>query len=108
MLLIFKSTGRKNYAIEAFIILAQYQYLLSPREKTQLLYSRFINTHGLLGKNISCDLYMEHLNRLLKDAIKALGANKTPKAIERVGKCKAPLDEVLSIYTSTHRWPQNS
>ena len=104
MLLIFKSTGRKNYSIEAFIILAQYQYLLSPREKTQLLYSRFINTHGLPGKNISCDLYMEHLNRLLKDAIKALGANKTPKAIERVGKCIAPLDEVLARFDAIHKY----
>ena len=38
---------------------------------------------------------MEHLNWLLKDAIKALGANKTPKAIDRVGKCIAALDELL-------------
>ena len=37
--------------------------------------------HGLPGKNISCDLYMEHLNRLLKDAIKALGDNKTPLTV---------------------------
>ena len=60
MLLIFKATSRKNYSIEAFILLAQYQYLLSPREESQLLYSRFINTHSLLGRNISYDLYMEH------------------------------------------------
>ena len=29
MLLIFKGTGRKNYSIEAFILLARHQYLLS-------------------------------------------------------------------------------
>lgn len=33
MLLIFKATGRKNYCTEAFILLAQYQYLLSEREQ---------------------------------------------------------------------------
>ena len=70
--------------------------------KSQLLYSRVINTHGLPGRNISCDLYMEHLNRLLKDAIKALGANKTPKAIDRVGKCIAPLDELLERFDTVH------
>lgn len=104
MLPIFKATSQKNYSIEAFILLAQYQYLLSPREKSQLLYSRFINTHGLPGRNISCDLYMEHLNRLLKDAIKALGANKTPKAIDRVGKCIAPLDELLERFDTIHNY----
>ena len=29
---------------------------------------------------------MEHLNRIAKDAIKSLGANKTERAIKRVGK----------------------
>ena len=103
MLLIFKSTGRKNYCIEAFIMLAQLQYLLSPREKQQLLYSRFINMHGLPGKNISCDLYMEHLNRLLKDAIRALGANKTPNAIDRLGKWIAPLGDILDNFDTLHQ-----
>ena len=103
MLLIFKATDRKNYSIEAFVIQAQYNYLLSPREQHQLLYSRFINMHGLPGRNISCDLYMEHLNRLLKDAIRALGANKTPKAITRLGKCIAPLGDLLDNYDNIHK-----
>lgn len=58
MMLIFKSNGRTNYSIEAFILLAQHKFLLSPRERAQLLYSRFINTHGMPGRNISCDLHM--------------------------------------------------
>ena len=40
MMLIFKGTGRVNYSIEAFILLAQHKFILSSREKTQLLYSR--------------------------------------------------------------------
>ena len=37
-----------------------------------------VNVH-----NISCDLHMEHLNRLVTEG---LGANKSEKAIKRVGK----------------------
>ena len=102
MMLIFKSTSRINYSIEAFIILAQHDYLLSERERMQLLYSRFINTHGLPGKNISCDLHMEHMNRLLKEAIKALHANKTPNAICRLGRCIGPLSDILNRYDTVH------
>ena len=32
------------------------------------------------GRNISCDLHMEHLNRLAKTAVDGLGANKTERA----------------------------
>ena len=34
---------------------------------------------------------MKHLNRLCKDAIKGLGANKTPEAITRIGNAMGPL-----------------
>ena len=66
------------------------------------MYSHFINTHGLPGKNISCDLHMEHLNRLLKEAIKALGANKTTNAINRLGRCIIPLSDVLDWFDTVH------
>ena len=45
--------------------------------------------------NIPHDLFMEHLNRVVKDAVNGLGANKTPKALVRVGKFVGTLDEVL-------------
>ena len=41
------------------------------------------------------DLFMEHLNRVVKDAVNGLGANKTPKALVRVGKVVGTLDKVL-------------
>ena len=46
---------------------------------------------------------MNHLNRLLKDAIGALGANKTLKAITRLGKCIAPLGDLLDNYDNIHK-----
>ena len=38
---------------------------------------------------------MEHLNRLCKTSIKGLGANKTEKAIVRVGKKIRVLGDIL-------------
>ena len=82
LLLVFKASGRKHYAIEAFILLAQYHFLLSSRQSNQLIWSRFVNVHGLPGRNIPADLFMEHLNRVCKEAMKKLGANKTEKGVQ--------------------------
>ena len=63
LLLIFRLSKRSNYAQEAATLLTQIEYLASPRMKQQMMYSRFVNTHGIVGKNVPCDLHMEHLNR---------------------------------------------
>lgn len=51
-LLLFKASNRTNYSIEAFNLLANYRYLLSPRQAMQLKWSRTVNAHGFLGRNI--------------------------------------------------------
>jgi len=61
-LLYFKSNGRTNYSIEAFALLAQERYLFSPHMAMQLKWNRTVNTQGLPGRNVSCNLHMEHLN----------------------------------------------
>lgn len=63
LLLVFRMSRRDNYAKEAAQLLVQLEYLCSERMKVQLKYGRFINTQGRIGKNIPCDLHMEHLNR---------------------------------------------
>ena len=63
---------------------------------------RFVNTHGLPARNIPCDLYMEHLNRVFKDAVNGLRANKTPEALVKVGKVVGVLDEVLMNFDKEH------
>ena len=102
MMLFFQSTNRKNYAIEAFTLLSQYHFLYSKRQAQQLLWGRFVNTHGLPARNIPCDLYMEHLNRVCKDAVNGLRANKTPEALVKVGKVVGVLDEVLKNFDKEH------
>ena len=103
LLLVFKAVKRKNYSIEAFTLLAQQKFILSPRLSHQLVWSRFVNTSGKEGHNIPCDLHMEHLNRVLKDSIKHLGANKTKNAIIRVGKYIDKVDELLRNYDQDNK-----
>ncbi len=84
LLPLFKSSGRKNYSIEVFNMLCQYEYNLTPRKAQELIWSRFISTHNAPGRNIPGDLHQEHLNRVVKDAIRGLHSNKTEKAITKV------------------------
>lgn len=69
LLLVFRLSKRSNYAQEAATLLTQIEYLASPRMKQQMMYSRFVNIRGILGKNVPCDLHMEHLNRLVGDIV---------------------------------------
>ena len=101
LLLIFKASNKINYSIEAFNLLAQYDILLPPRLKEQIKWSRFVNTHGKQGKNIPCNLYLEHLNSALKTAICHIGANIAPGAIVRAGKCIGEMILVCHTYDNS-------
>ncbi len=98
MMVIFSATGNRNYACEAANLLLQHHYTMSPRQSAQLLWSRFVNTQGLPGRNIPVDLHMEHLNKIAKEAINFLGSSKTEKAIQRVGQAMGTLLPVLSNF----------
>ena len=100
LLPIFKSSGRTNYSIEALSTLYQYQYQLTPRQSAELMWSRFINIHGVRGRNIPCDLHQEHLNRICKTAIGNLGVNKTEVAIKRAANTLGTLSPLLHQYDS--------
>ena len=82
LLLIFKAMNCQNYSKEAVILLLQ-AHRLSPREATQLKWSRFVNTKGRTGCNIHCDLHLEHLNRRLKTIIRNMGSNVTKSSFQQ-------------------------
>lgn len=98
MLLLFKVTGRTNYSIEVFTLLAQYHFLLSERERHQLIWGRFINIHGVPARNIPCDFFIEHLNRVAKEAVHGRRANKTKDALVRIGKAIGPLNSLQNNF----------
>ena len=85
-LILFKTTQHTNYANEVLYMIYSLHFLLSLREAHQLVWNRTINFHGIPGHNITCDLHLEHMNRLCKDSIRRLGSNKTVNAITRIGK----------------------
>ena len=95
-----------NYCKEVVILLTQYHCLLSPRLAAQLKWSRCINTKGLPGCNILCDLHLEHLNRRLKDMLQGLHSNVTPKALIRASQSVGIVQQVcnnLSSETGLHK-----
>ena len=94
MLLIFKAANRTNYFKEAITLLVRYHSLLSPRQREQLVWSRFVNTKGKPGANKPCDLHIEHLNRTVKTALSPQSSNLKPSAINRIGRCAGPLNAV--------------
>ena len=91
-MLIFKTTGHTNYALEAQTLLSQYYVVLPPCYAEKLKWSRFINCHGFPGHNISCDLHIEHIKVLVRTSLKRL---------VRTGNCIGPLDDILSSYDKT-------
>lgn len=98
LLPVFHNSGRRNYSNEALHLLCQYHHELSPQQAEQLLYSRFVNTRGVRGRNIPLDLHQEHLNRLCKDCVKGLGSNKTKPVIVRCSKALGTLNELLENF----------
>lgn len=96
---IFKATNRSNYSVEAFNLLVQHDFICTPRLRQQLVWERTVNVHGRLGKNIPCDLYMEHLNHECKGAIGSLGPNiSSVNAVARIGKSVGELLKVAGQY----------
>ena len=107
MLPMFFSAGRKNYAKEALLFLSQ-QALLPGRVANQMVWSRFVNITGVPGGNIPADLHNEHLNRLCKEAVKALGSNKNEKGIIRAGKALGTLSPILRQFDQDNNVPLTS
>ena len=68
------------------------------RMRMQLLWNRTVNVHGCPGKNMPCNLHMEHLNRECKGSISGLGANITDGAIQRVGRSLRSHTKILENF----------
>lgn len=106
---LFKACGRKNYAVEAFNFLFQYEYVFTPRMKEQLLWDRTVNIHGKPGKNVAMDLHMEHINRACKEAMGNLGSNiGDDTSVDRIGKSIRRLMEIGKTFDWENDVPQVS
>ena len=71
--------------IEALRLQLQISHLPSSIVQ-QIIWDRFVNTHGGLGRNLLCDLHNEHINKELKAAIKHMGANFTQHVLTSIAR----------------------
>ena len=69
----FKSHNHPKYANTMLRML--YAIKNYPMKAFRLIWGRFVNTTGFIGKNLSLDLHMEHLNNFLKELIRSLRGN---------------------------------
>ena len=98
MLLYFRATGHTKYALEAFNLMAAVKATASSRIAKQITWSRTVNTRGKKGQNIPVDLFMEHLNRTLKEYVAGTGANISEKTIVQCGKSLQAIFDTCSTY----------
>ena len=101
----FKSSGRTKYSLEALRLQFQVRAVLSPQLAHQVLWDRFVNTRGGPGRNIPCDLYNEHIVRLVKGVISSMGANLTEKALQRAARSVSTLHSVCKQFDSESNVP---
>ena len=78
-----------------FMAITQIEALASEEMAHRLTWGRFINWHGGLGKNITCDMAQEIYNRASKEVVREMGPNKTPKAMTRASKVAAGLQQIV-------------
>ena len=100
----FHAEKKTKYALEALRL--QFQLVtLQPYLVHQLMWGRFVNTHGGKGQNIPCDLHNEHINKLYKDVIANMGANFTEVASTRAARAVSFLERLalaFDKYTGIH------
>ena len=100
----FKESGKTKYAWEALRLLIQLK-TSSPNLAHQILWNRFVNTRGGLGNNIPCDLYNEHINKLVKAIIVNMGSNLTEVSLQRAVRCISLLDATCKNYDAVTNIP---
>lgn len=94
------ASHRTKYALEALRLQFQVKAVLSPHLAHHIMWDRFVNKDGGLGKNIPCDLFNEHVNRLIKEVILHMGPNLTENALQRVARSVTMLEAICKRFDS--------
>lgn len=70
----------------------------SSQTYTEFVWDRFANCKGGHGNNIPCDLYNEHVNRIVKEMINDMGSNLTEQAVERAARSVSVISSVAEEF----------
>ena len=102
----FSHSRLSKYFQECLDLVLKSEYILSPLQRVRVLEGAFTNLRGGRGNNIESDLVQENSVRNQKDLIRALGANKTDKAIMRSTKAAGSVDDIcgkVDLATALHK-----
>lgn len=108
MLIYFQYARHSNYVKEAIFLQAAVNATATPHVAGQMTWSRTVNTKGGQGRNIPVDLHNEHLNRALKTAVSAVGANIAPETIIQCGKSIKGIMDTIDSFDKEHCISQSS
>jgi hypothetical protein len=105
MLLHWRHAKHTKYSLEVLHLIAGIHSTASERIAHELTWCRFINPRRIPGGNIPIDLFMEHLNRTLKDYLMGLGPNvsetsivQTSRSLQNLMEISAHFDEICTIH----------
>lgn len=90
----FQTSGSNKYALEALRLQFQTSVVLAPNLAHQVKWNRFVNARGRSGRNIPCDLFNEHMNRLIKRIIMNMGSNLTEDSLQKAARCVSTLNYI--------------
>ena len=94
----FIAAGHTKYALDALRLQMQVNATLSPNLAHQVMWNRFVNTRGGLGRNIPGDLHNEHVNKLMKHIIVNMGPNLTATALQRAARSVTALEAISESF----------
>ena len=83
----FKSLGSySKYAIEMFIAVSQVEITATKRMSEELKWGYFTSWRGGVAKNIEEDMAQEIYNRITKEIVKRMGADKSMSSISNISR----------------------
>ncbi len=89
-------------------LLANINAAVTPKVAAQMTWSRFVNTRGKEGHNIPVDLFNDPLNRSLKNAVAATGANASTSTIVQCGKSLKGILDTVEPFENEHHISKSS
>ncbi len=95
-LLFYKAYGHHKYAYVILLYLVKINATLTEQQSHSFTWNRFYNKYGGKGKNISLDLRMEQLNKLLKSQLRSLGPNINETNAARVANAVEGVELILA------------
>lgn len=104
----FKVSGCTKYSLEALKLQMQIGIVYSPNLAHQVTWNRFVNVRGGAGNNIPCDLFNEHINKLLKYIIRNMGSNLTESALQRSARSITTLKRICERFDDQSGVPRRT